>query len=441
MLVALLNLATSAVFAQEDTNVVEAAKADQNTGWESSFTEDKRIPFYINFYKDHGLLYEVMEGSEPDKKIYTAVFSTKPRFTGKLGARLHLDVALYQQGGNLPDVDNDISFRRLLINTYGRGFLFTPLTYGLEFGSSDGTFYLQDGYVWLHEVPYIRSAKLGIFAAPMSMQMIQSSSTTALMEPAAPVTAFAPGNRLGIQLGGALPQERITLHGGGFTGTLSSSQGDSSEDTSRLILRATGLPIDSGAESDGRLLHLGASGSYMFSSGKGVRFRSRPESYLAPYLIDTGFLDDSRAYVLATEAAFQYESLLLQGEYFFSQANDQSGDRLSFQGAYAEASWILTGQTRQYNRQGGYFTDISLPQQLVWRNFLKGAFEVAGRISYTDLSEGSINGGDMGIASAGVNYYFAARSRIMLDVGTADVRNSPSDGTLYFLQTRFQVDF
>ena len=96
---------------------------------------------------------------------------------GKLGARLHLDVALYQQGGNLPDVDNDISFRRLLINTYGRGFLFTPLTYGLEFGSSDGSFYLQDGYVWLHEVPYIRSAKLGIFAAPMSMQMIQSSST------------------------------------------------------------------------------------------------------------------------------------------------------------------------------------------------------------------------------------------------------------------------
>jgi phosphate-selective porin OprO/OprP len=430
-----------AVDSVENTNVLESAKADQNAGWESSFTEDKRIPFYINFYKDHGLLYEVMEGREHDGAVYSKIFTSKPRFTGKLGARVHMDVALYHQDGSLPDVNDDIAFRRLRFNTYGRGFFLSPLTYGLEFGLSDGTFYLNDGYVWFHEIPYISSAKVGIFKAPMSMQSIQSSSTTALMEPASAVSAFAPGDRLGLQLGGAFPNNRITLHGGWFAGVVSTDQGDSSEDASRLILRATGLPVDSGADTGGLLVHLGASSSYMFSSGQGIRYRSRPESYLAPYLIDTGFLGGNNAFVLAGEAACQNGSLLLQGEYFFSQADDQTGEKFNFQGAYAEASWMLTGETRTYNRQGGHFGDISLSPLLVWRNFLKGAFEVAGRASYTDLSSGRIQGGDMGILSAGANYYFAARSRIMLDVGAADVRNSPSDGTLYFLQTRFQVDF
>jgi phosphate-selective porin OprO/OprP len=430
-----------AVDSVENTNVVESAKADQNASWESSFTEDKRIPFYINFYKDHGLFYEVMQDKDHDGAIYSTIFTTKPRLTGKLGARVHLDVALYQQDGNLPELNDDIALRRLRLSTYGRGYFLSPLTYGLEFGMSDGTFFLNDGYIWFHEIPYISSAKVGVFKAPNSMQSIQSSSTTSLMEPASAVSAFAHGDRLGFQLGGAFPNNRITLHGGWFAGLYSTDQGDSSDDSSRLILRATGLPIDSGADAGGLLVHVGASSSYMFSTGNGVRYRARPESYLAPYLIDTGFLGGNHAYMLAGEAAGQYGSLLLQGEYFFSQAEDETGERFNFQGAYAEASWILTGETRSYNRSGGHFGDISLSPLLVWRNLKKGAFEVAGRASYTDLTSGRIQGGDMGILSAGVNYYFAARSRIMLDIGTVDVRNSPTAGGLYFLQTRFQVDF
>ncbi len=437
---ALLAAGCSAI-AGEDTNIVRAARTDEDASWESVFTEENQVPFHINFYVKEGLYYEVMETSEYEGAFYTSIFSEKRRVTGRLGMKVHLDAALYQEKGALPAADNNFAFRRFRVNTFGRGFLLSPFTYGVEFGMADGKFFFNDGYVWFHEVPYVSSIKGGIFTAPMSMEALQSSSATAMMEVGSPITAFTPGDLLGLQLGGALKNKPVTLHGGWFADVNDSENRDASQSYARLIGRATWLPVDEVEENpDGKIIHLGASFSHMFTAGDGARYRSRPESYLAPFLIDTEPLGGDRAMVYGLEGAWQKGSVMVRGEFLQAHADDAADQTHRFGGAYLMASWVLTGERRAYNRDGGYFTKVTPARAFSFRDKSWGALEWTTRLSHSDLSDEQIQGGVMTILSTGFNVYTSKRGRIMFNAGVADVKNSPTPGEFYFLQTRFQID-
>ena len=432
------NIAVSAV---EDTNVVRAAQTDEDASWESVFSEENRVPFHINFYVKDGLYYELMETSEYEGAFYTSIFSEKRRITGRLGMKLHLDAAGYHQKGSLPPVDGNMGLRRFRVNSFGRGFLFTPFTYGVEFGLSDGQFFFNDGYIWFHEVPYVSSFKGGIFTAPMSMSALQSSSASPMMEEGSPVTAFTPGDLLGLQIGGAVNNKPITLHGGWFADVNDSENRDASQSYSRLIGRATWLPVDqTNIDPDGVMVHAGVSFSHMFTAGEGAQFRSRPESYLAPFLIDTGKLGGDRAVIYGVESAWQKGSVSVLGEFLQAHADDDQNQMHRFSGAYLTGSWILTGERRAYNRDSGYFTRITPFNTFSFKDKTWGALEWNVRFSHSDLTDENIQGGVMTILSTGFNIYTTKRNRIMINAGVADVKDSPTPGELYFLQTRFQVD-
>jgi phosphate-selective porin len=289
--------------AAEETNIVNAIAKDEDAGWESVFNETNQIPFHINLYMQEGLYYELVETSAYDGAFYTTFFSEKRRFTGRLGARMDLDLAFYDETGAMPKIDDGPYIRRFYVNTYGRGFFLSPLTYGLEFGVSDGSFFFNNGYLWFHEIPYIESLKLGFFKAPMSLESLQTSSSLMMMERAAPVSAFAPAYKLGIQLGGPLKSRRATLYGGLFGDGADTESGDASQSYNRYIGRGTWLAKKRN-EQDEALLHFGVSASYMRTKDAGVRYRSRPENYQAPFLVDTGDLYGSAAVGYGLETAW-----------------------------------------------------------------------------------------------------------------------------------------
>ena len=426
--------------AAEDTNVVNAVSKDENAGWESVFTETNRIPFYINFYIRDGLYYELMEEGDIDEGLYTSLFSEKRRVTGRLGMILHTDAAVFAEDGAVPDVDAGITIRRFDVNTYGRAFFLSPLTYGLEFGISDGTFYFKNGYLWFHEVPYVNTMKFGFFKAPMSMEMLQSSSGLMMMERAAPVDAFAPAYKFGLQLGGAKKNRRATLYGGVFTDGANTDSGDASQGSARVIGRATWLAKKKVKENDA-LIHFGVSASHMYTTDEGVRYRSRPESYLAPFLVDTGELKGDSAIGYGLESAWVNGPLAVQGELLGSFADDLAGDDHHFWGGYVTTSWFLTGESRPYNREMGVFSKVMPNSKFSFRNNSWGALETVGRFSYTDLTDGTVQGGEMAILSAGINWYLTHRHRIMIDGGVADVSRGVQDGGLYFIQSRLQLEF
>lgn len=64
-----------------------------------------------------------MEASQYDGTVYTSIFSNKRRLTGRLGAKVFLDGALYDQDGMLPEADWEFCIRKIRLNTYGRAFI------------------------------------------------------------------------------------------------------------------------------------------------------------------------------------------------------------------------------------------------------------------------------------------------------------------------------
>jgi phosphate-selective porin len=145
-------------------------------------------------------------------------------------------------------------------------------------------------------------------------------------------------------------------------------------------------------------LHLGASGTYVFSpadQGQGtsprhpLRFRERPEIRVdSVRLIDTGSIDADNASVYGLEFGGNWKSLYLQGEHFWYDVARRGSASLpdpDFTGYYLQGSWMLTGESRRYNAATGSFQN---PRPLVpfSGNGGWGAWELAMRYSRMNLN-------------------------------------------------------
>src|SRR5262249_8558333 len=129
--------------------------------------------------------------------------------------------------------------------------------------------------------------------------------------------------------------------------------------------RVTWLPIDSGEGQTKTLLHLGLSGSLSLGHDETIRYQSRPESYIAPVLVDTGDIKADSTVVVGLEAAYVPGPFSLQGEYFRAIVNQAAGPALNFNGLYVYGSWFLTGESRPYDKSSGVFTRVR-PRRDMW---------------------------------------------------------------------------
>jgi phosphate-selective porin OprO/OprP len=175
------------------------------------------------------------------------------------------------------------------------------------------------------------------------------------MEPA-PLEALAPGVNAGIEVGRPVFHQRTTWKAGLFTDGVGQDFGDATKDYGRAIVRFTGLPLyrpNPERPDSTRLLHLGLSANVLFSASSSVRYQSRPESHLAPYVIDTGDIAADGALVVGAEAAWVNGPFSVQGEYLHSSVHENNGQVPGFNGFYASASWFLTGESRPYDRSEG----------------------------------------------------------------------------------------
>jgi len=78
---------------------------------------------------------------------------------------------------------------------------------------------------------------------------------------------------------------------------------------------------------------------------------------------------------------------------------------LNFSGYYITASWILTGEMRDYLTKSGTFGPVPISRS-VYQNG-KGAWEVAARWSSTDLNDGPVNGGEMDVLSFALSWWLS----------------------------------
>jgi len=365
------------------------------------------------------------------------------KLTSTIGVRFAGDAAAFHTTGNLTGFDDGAQLRRARLFFSGDWTLLLPLEYSIDLGYTPNKFTLNDAWLRFPDVRFIGRLQTGQFQPPQGLDVINSSWAITFMEPAAPLQALAPGTEAGFQVGKPVFSGRATWWLGMFAPPAGGSDyGTVSKGYGSVVGRATWLPIRDGMSGEGsvpRFLHVGLSTNVLFSSSDTLRYQSRPESYIAPYVIDTGNMSANGALTLGAEAAWINGPFSLQAEILHSWVDQTTGPALNFGGYYASASWFLTGESRPYDPTSATFTRVSPRKDFDWKTKSWGAFELACRYSFTNLTDQNVQGGRLNMLMGGLNWYLTPHIRWYGNVGWGRVTGTAQIGNMLIFQMRFAV--
>ncbi len=340
----------------------------------------------------------------------------------------------------------------------------------------------KDVYIEAKDLPWLQHLRVGHYYEPFGLESQTSSNYTTFMEKSlivdlgdvggrkTGVMAFgsSENQRLFWQIGGntsvksekpaAMPFDSLTGNSNDFNGGVGSYGLYDDEGGYALSMRAAGLLWYDEA-TDGRgLLQVGASYSYRDIPGlvagqsRRYRVRTKPESYLAPYVANTGWLDDTDSInAFGPEMLFIYGPFSLQSEYLCMWLDRSQHDDLMFDGGYLTVSYFLTGENRVESRSGVLRPGRVKPFEDFFRVRTedgsictgKGAWEVAYRASYLNLTDGGVYGGRVVDHTFGLNWYLNAYTRVMFNYVHSDTTAQAvaGVGSLDAVMTRVQIDF
>lgn len=190
-------------------------------------------------------------------------------------------------------------------------------------------------------------------------------------------------------------------------------------------------------------LHLGADAQFLIqpahnliANTQTLTLSDRPELRIDPTtLISTGAMAGvSGAQVYSAEAAATYGPLILQGEYLWFNVDRNALPGLpsvKFQGGYAQAGYVLTGETHKYNSGSASYSGVVPANPFSLQGGGWGAWEVAGRVSTIDLNDqlataNGVAGGRQTVYTAALNWYVSRNVRFMFNYLHGDVAKQVS---------------
>jgi phosphate-selective porin OprO/OprP len=151
-------------------------------------------------------------------------------------------------------------------------------------------------------------------------------------------------------------------------------------------------------------------------------------------LISTPATDANHVFIWGVEGGAQWKSLYGQGGYFQYMVDPRAAlvPEQNYSGWYAQATWVITGESKGYNAQNAAFTPPKprVPFSLEGGGW--GAWEVAARYSVVDFNDhagvvgspaplNGVRGGEQRIFTAGLNWYPNSVVRFAFDWQNIDV--------------------
>jgi phosphate-selective porin OprO and OprP len=357
-------------------------------------------------------------------------------FKLKFGGRIQLDAGVISPSTRIDNAFNTrgsgFDFRRVRIFTEGDVWDHGVFKAQFDFAGSTVTF--DDVYVGLRDLPAVQNVWLGHFKEYFSLEELTSSKYITFMERSLPVNAFAPSRNVGLGIHGTALDDNVTWGIGGFREVGASGEGFSRDGMYNMALRLTGTPFyaDDGEE----LVHLGLAYTHKFRNNDPITFSSKPEANQSAALASTGTIMTDGVDELGLEFAGILGPLSLQSEFMMNWTSQsrsgfppmlpfpslQQPSRLDFYGAYAEVSYFLTGEHRAYEREGGHFGRVSPKNPFSIGKGGWGAWELAFRWSYLDLSSGNVRGGIENDYTGGINWYLYPNLRLMFNAVYANAK-------------------
>ena len=240
----------------------------------------------------------------------------------------------------------------------------------------------------------------------------------------------------GIKWLGYSPKHKFLWNVGYFNDAVSSGQSFSTY-SSQVVGRFALLPIVSDKEN--KVLHLGVNLRWGRPKDNLIRFRSRPESYPAPYFIDTGSFPSDSTRMAGYEAYYRTKRWLLGSEYWWVFVSSDAQRDPVFHGGDFVVSYLFNDATRAYNTIGGYFRDVE-PKRTVFEGG-PGAWELVIRYSHSDFNNKNVGGGAFGRITPQVNWYLSDNVRLEANYGYGHLDRFGLSGNTQFFQTRVQLQF
>lgn len=348
--------------------------------------------------------------------IYSLLIDKEAPILGiKWGSQIFVDTPL-----NGEPEGASTTLRRAQINLQKA---FTPHLLGkltLNYDTAGG-FELGDNYLrytgWK-----TRIAQVGVFDPPFSLDSVTKAVGLTFMERALPVYALSETKSGGIGVLKRTPNS--ILNAAVFF--VSPRYEDVAQSGQALVMHYVHSPIDFTRLGS---LHLGASFSYRMNVNPNVtEFKTRPEVATAnDYYVDTGTIDTAQKVIRGgLEVHKQAGRFSWQSEALTTVVQRQEGKNLRFWGAYMFFSWFLTDDSRNYDAGLGRFLAVEPTHPLGKGG--KGAWEVALRGSYVDLTSRDVIGGEQTNITLGLNWYLNRNFRLMTNlVKVLDVKRPGSE--------------
>jgi phosphate-selective porin OprO/OprP len=323
-------------------------------------------------------------------------------------------------------IETDVSLRRLGLYAAGRYRKFN-FNLGIDVGPDGG---LSDAWVEGAEGglevwgAYLGKLRLGFMDEPFSLERQTSTYNIGFMERSLPVQTMAPGSNLGWMVHNSGRNGRFSWAFGMFS---FGQKNEQNATTSALSLTGRFTHLLTYRNEGRNLVHLGVSLSSRSPTSGDLQYRSRPEARFVDFLADTGNFEAGKVTLWGLEFATVQGPLWAAAEYIQSNVSAQSFGDPRFGGSYIQVGWFLTGENRPYRTNSGTFERLRPDRKYAKGNPFKkkngGAWEVVGRISTIDLTDGLIEGGELTDYSASLNWYINPTSRVEFNYVYANPRD------------------
>ena len=357
-----------------------------------------------------------------------------------VGAGLLFDVAAFSQDSasreQIPNVEDQFKLRDFRFLLGGRFKSKRPFTWQM------GVMYDANLSKWLFRqtglmvaVPEIHSHFfVGRAKEGFSLNKVMVGYDGWSMERLPFTDATVPLLADGIKWLGYVPSTHWFWNLGVFTDWLSEGQSFSSYNY-QFVVRTGWVPLAS--DTSGTLLHMAMNFRIGDVNHDSLQLRSKPEAFPAPYFIDTGKLPAQSAFAFGPELYYRPGRVLLGGEYFWQRVNyTELGNRWVY-GGEAVVTWLATGETRPYNLAGSYFKEVTPDSTVVQGG--PGAWAPTLKFSYSNLTNGPVQGGTFWRITPMLNWYLTDNVRLELAYGYGVLKRFGTKGATQFFQSRLQL--
>ena len=353
------------------------------------------------------------------------------KWTVKLGGHGQVEYINWAQA--MPTIVGDqnyFEFRRLRLVSDGTGYgvydfrlqmTLEPETVGTNAPGIVTSPDVKDAYFSINELPLLGRLRIGNFFVPFGLEQVTNDTNNIFMERSIPTQGiFTADREVGLATYNATEDQNISWATGVFFDSISDALKERIDDNQgyRLSGRLNWLPYYDEPSNGRYLVHTGIGVLYTDDQDDRVRFAARPQIHEGPRLIDSGTLAASTYTTGNVELAIVNGPVTLQSEAYISSVNLTGADPVTVNGAYVHLSYFLTGENRVYERFGQhgaqfgrnqpYSNVFAVPGCRSW-----GAWEAKIRTSYLNLDP--VDRGQYQDLTAGVNWYWSDRTRILFD--------------------------